>query len=175
MNLAQNTLIIERSTTVGQEFATWIGKSDIYSPSIVTTSVCGIIEELRQNQCIKRIVFSPEILHTSRWEKWSPEALAIYGKAIIDCWERTDMPHLFFHILWQLRPDLRQKGSPFFWPVHLLCDTDASNAESDTILAAQEFHGIQVHTRSNMLKQLNIDTKTPNYRAEVGKNFASLN
>lgn len=47
------------------------------------------------------------------------------------------MPHIFLYILARLRPDIFEKKSPFFAPLSILCDTDATNAEQDMKLAAK--------------------------------------
>ncbi len=172
--ISWKSLIIEQKRAHGEDIASGISTTDIHSPCIVVTNLCDAVQEIMLWYPLHRIVFDPTVPPHQGSSRFPPNFNALFWDAVLKLWGRTDMPHIFFHILQWLRPELCQERDWFFWPIHFLCDTDATNAEDDTKIAAQDIKWLQIHTRREILEKLWIDENTPNYRVKVAQHFAKF-
>lgn len=168
------TLIIEPKREHGERLASGVSDVDIHSPCIVVTNLCDAVSEIMKWYSLHRIIFNPATITHQGRNLWPPFFNALFWEAVLKFWGRTDMPHIFLHILGQLRPETFTPKPQFFTPLNILCDTDATNAEKDMELAAQPLKWITIQTRRDIMDQLNINEKSPDWERQLWAHFAKI-
>ena len=168
------TLIIEPKRAHGEKLASGVSNVDIYSPCNIVTNLQDAVAEIMQWYPLHRIIFNPSIIPNNHGSDWSLDFRHLYWEAVLEIWERTDMPHIFLYILARLRPYEFKEKSQFFTPLTILCDTDATNAEQDMRLATKPLQWIEIQTRRDILQKLNMNEKSPDWERQLWAHFAKI-